>query len=213
MAGLTLGGGYGWLRRKYGLSCDHLVAAEVVTADGRVLTASEDSNSDLFWAIRGGGGNFGIVTSFTFSLVPVGPLVAFAATMYPVEEEADVMRGWRSYVEQAPNEVTSVIVSITFPANPEMPEAVHDRAVAIVGGVHSGDVEEGLEEMQPLRELGKRPVRHVRPDPVRRGAEPGSTRCSRATSSRRTGSRSTSTSSPTTRSTRSRPRPATGRRR
>ena len=154
VAGLTLGGGYGWLRRKYGLSCDHLVQAEVVTADGRVLTASEDSNADLFWAIRGGGGNFGIVTSFTFDLKPVGPLVAFAATMYPVEEVAEVMRGWRSYVEQAPNEVTSVIVTITFPANPEMPEAVHDRAVAIVGGVHSGGVEEGLEEMQPLRELG-----------------------------------------------------------
>ena len=80
--------------------------------------------------------------------------MAFAATMYPVEEVADVMRGWRSYVEQAPNEVTSVIVTITFPANPEMPEAVHDRAVAIVGGVHSGGVEEGVEEMQPLRELG-----------------------------------------------------------
>ena len=154
VAGLTLGGGYGWLRRKYGLSCDHLVQAEVVTADGRVLTASEDSNADLFWAIRGGGGNFGIVTSFTFDLKPVGPLVAFAATMYPVEEVAEVMRGWRSYVEQAPNEVTSVIVTITFPANPEMPEAVHDRAVAIVGGVHTGGVEEGLEEMQPLRELG-----------------------------------------------------------
>ncbi len=154
VAGLTLGGGYGWLRRKYGLSCDHLVQAEVVTADGRVLTASEDSNADLFWAIRGGGGNFGIVTSFTFDLKPVGPLVAFAATMYPVEEVAEVMRGWRSYVEQAPNEVTSVIVTITFPANPEMPEAVHDRPVAIVGGVHSGGVEEGLEEMQPLRELG-----------------------------------------------------------
>jgi hypothetical protein len=154
VAGLTLGGGYGWLRRKYGLSCDHVVAAEVVTADGRVLTASEDSNPDLFWAIRGGGGNFGIVTSFTFSLEPVGPVVGFAATMYPVEEEADVMRGWRSYVEQAPNEVTSVIVSITFPPNPEMPEAVHDRAVAIVGGVHTGDPAEGLEQMQPLRELG-----------------------------------------------------------
>jgi FAD/FMN-containing dehydrogenase len=154
VAGLTLGGGYGWLRRKYGLSCDHLVQAEVVTADGRVLTASEDSNADLFWAIRGGGGNFGIVTSFTFSLVPVGPLVAFAAVMYPVEEEAEVLRGWRAYAEQAPNDVTAVIVSITFPADPAMPEAVHDREVAIVGGVHAGDVEAGLEEMQPLRELG-----------------------------------------------------------
>ncbi|MBA3264608.1 MAG: FAD-binding oxidoreductase [Thermoleophilaceae bacterium] len=154
VAGLTLGGGYGWVRRKYGLSCDHVVEAQVVTADGRVLTASADSNPDLYWAIRGGGGNFGIVTSFTFDLQPLGPIVGFAAVMYPLEEVADVLRGWRSYVEQAPNEVTSVVVTITFPANPEMPEAVHDRPVAIVGGVYVGDAEEGLAEMQPLRELG-----------------------------------------------------------
>ena len=155
VAGLTLGGGYGWVRRKYGLSCDHLVEAQVVTADGQVLTASADSNPDLFWALRGGGGNFGIVTSFTFDLQPLGPIVGFAATMYPIEELADVMRGWRSYVEGAPNEVTSVIVTITFPANPELPEATHDRAMAIVGGVHTGaDAEAGLAAMQPLRELG-----------------------------------------------------------
>ena len=143
VAGLTLGGGYGWLRRKYGLSCDNLVEAEVVTADGEVRTASADSNPDLFWAIRGGGGNFGIVTSFTFKLHPLGPVVAFAATFYPLEEVGEVMRGWRDYVEQAPDEVTSVCVTITFPADPEMPEAVHDRPVAIVGGVYAGEVEEG----------------------------------------------------------------------
>jgi FAD/FMN-containing dehydrogenase len=154
VAGLTLGGGYGWLRRKYGLSCDNVVEAEVVCADGEVRVASADSNPDLFWGIRGGGGNFGIVTSFTFRLYPVGPEVAFAATFYPLEEVADVLRGWRAYVEQAPNEVTAVCVTITFPANPEMPEAVHDRPVAIVGGVYAGDVEEGMGVMQPLRELG-----------------------------------------------------------
>ena len=88
VAGLTLGGGYGWLRRKYGLSCDNLVAAQVVCADGQVRTASADSNPDLFWAIRGGGGNFGIVTSFTFRLHEVGPEVAFAATFYPLEDAA-----------------------------------------------------------------------------------------------------------------------------
>ena len=154
VAGLTLGGGYGWLRRKYGLACDGLIEAQVVCADGRVRTASADSNPDLFWAIRGGGGNFGIVTSFTFRLQELGPEVAFAAVMYPIEEVADVLRRWRDYVEQAPNEVTSVCVTVTFPANPEMPEAVHDRPVAIVGGVYAGDVEEGMREMQPLRELG-----------------------------------------------------------
>jgi FAD binding domain/Berberine and berberine like len=154
VAGLTLGGGYGWLRRKYGLACDSLVEAQVVCADGEVRTASAESNPDLFWALRGGGGNFGVVTSFTFDLKELGPDVAFVAVMYPIEETAEVLRKWREYVEQAPNDVTSVCVTITFPANPEMPEAVHDRPVAIVGGVYAGGVEEGLKEMQPLRELG-----------------------------------------------------------
>jgi FAD/FMN-containing dehydrogenase len=154
VAGLTLGGGYGWVRRKYGLSADSVVEAEVVTADGQVLKASADENPDLYWAIRGGGGNFGIVTSFTFELHPLGPEVAFSATFYPIEEYADVLRGFRAYVEGAPDEVTATCVSITFPANPEMPEAVHDRPVVIVGGVYVGDVEEGLKVTQPLRELG-----------------------------------------------------------
>jgi len=126
----------------------------VVTADGSVLTASEDENPDLYWAIRGGGGNFGIVTSFTFALHPVGPEVAFSATFYPIEEYAQVLHGWRDYVEQAPDEVTTVCVGITFPANPELPEAIHDRPVVIVGGVFVGDVEEGLKITAPLRELG-----------------------------------------------------------
>jgi len=154
VAGLTLGGGYGWLRRKHGLSCDNVIEAELVTADGEVLTASAEENPDLYWAIRGGGGNFGIVTSFTFALHPVGPEVAFSATFYPIEEYAQVLRGWREYLEGAPNEVTSVCVGITFPANPEMPEAVHDRPVVIVGGVYTGDVEEGLKATEPLRQLG-----------------------------------------------------------
>ncbi|MGH2966983.1 MAG: FAD-binding oxidoreductase [Solirubrobacterales bacterium] len=154
VAGLTLGGGYGWLRRKYGLSIDCLAEAQVVCADGIIRTASEDSNPDLYWAIRGGGGNFGVITSFTFELQPVGPEVAFSATFYPLEEYAEILRHWRSYVEEAPNEVTSVCVSITFPANPEMPEAVHDRPCVIVGGVHAGDVAEGMEATKPLRELG-----------------------------------------------------------
>jgi FAD/FMN-containing dehydrogenase len=137
VAGLTLGGGYGWVRRKYGLSSDHVVEAQVVCADGEVRTASADSNPDLYWAIRGGGGNFGIVTSFTFSLEPLGPTVAFAATFYPVEEAPEILRAWRDYCELAPNEVTSVCVTITFPANPEMPEAIHDRPCIIVGAVHT----------------------------------------------------------------------------
>jgi FAD/FMN-containing dehydrogenase len=154
VAGLTLGGGYGWVRRKYGLSVDALVEAQVVCADGQVRTASADSHPDLFWALRGGGGNFGVVTAFTFALQPAGPIVGFAATFYPLEEIGPILRGWREYVATAPDEVTSVVVTITFPANPELPEVVHDRPVAIVGGVYVGDPEEGLRVMAPLRELG-----------------------------------------------------------
>jgi FAD/FMN-containing dehydrogenase len=154
VAGLTLGGGYGWLRRKHGLSCDNVVSAQVVCADGVVRTASAEANPDLYWAIRGGGGNFGIVTSFTFRLHPLGPEVAFAATFYPVEEIGDVLRKWRAYVAEAPREVTSIVVALTFPADPEMPPETHDRPVAIVGGVYAGDVEEGMRVLQPLRELG-----------------------------------------------------------
>jgi FAD/FMN-containing dehydrogenase len=155
VAGLTLGGGYGWLRRALGLSCDSLLEAEVVCADGQVRIASADSNPDLFWALRGGGGNFGVVTSFTFALHDVPEVVAFAATMYPLEDLASVMRNWRPYTEQVPNAVTSFIATLTFPAVPDMPPAVHDRPVAIAAGVFCGDAAEGMEVMQPLRELGE----------------------------------------------------------
>jgi FAD/FMN-containing dehydrogenase len=154
VAGLTLGGGYGWLRRKYGLACDNLVEAEVVSPDGEVRRTSADSHSDLFWALRGGGGNFGVVTAFTYRLHPVGPEVAFAAAMYPLEEAAKVMRRWRDYVEDVPDEVTSICVTLTFPADPAMPEAIHDRPVLIIGGVYAGAADQGMQVMQPLRELG-----------------------------------------------------------
>jgi FAD/FMN-containing dehydrogenase len=154
VAGITLGGGYGWLRRKYGLACDGLVEAQVVCADGTLRLASADSNPDLYWAIRGGGGNFGVVTSFTFRLQELGPDVAFSATFYPIEEVAQVLRGWREYTESAPDEVTATCVTITFPASPEMPEALHDRKVVIVGAVYAGDVDEGMRATAPLRSLG-----------------------------------------------------------
>ncbi len=155
VAGLTLGGGYGWVRRAHGLSVDQLVEAQVVTADGSVVTTNENEHPDLFWAIRGGGGNFGVVTSFTFALHPLGPLVGFSATFYPAEEYAQVLRGWRDYAETAPDEVSSLVVTFTFPADPHMPPQLHDRKVAIVGAVHSGpDPEQGLAVTAPLRQLG-----------------------------------------------------------
>src|SRR5947209_1852105 len=109
VAGLTLGGGYGHLDTKYGLSCDNVVEAQVVCADGQVRTASAESHPDLYWAIRGGGGNFGIVTAFTFRLHPVGPIVPFAGVFYPLEDLPDVERGWRAYVTTAPEQLAAFI--------------------------------------------------------------------------------------------------------
>ena len=154
VAGLTLGGGQGWVRRKYGLTIDSLLSAQVVCADGVVRKASQTSEPDLFWAIRGGGGNFGIVTSFEFRLHPLGPIVGFAGVFYPVRDAAQVIRRWRDCVVKFPDEITSAAVSITLPAAPELPEPVHNQPCLLTGGVYVGDPEEGMKLMQPLRELG-----------------------------------------------------------
>jgi FAD/FMN-containing dehydrogenase len=153
VAGLTLGGGYGWLRRTYGLSCDNVVSYEVVTADGQVRNASADENPDLYWALRGGGGNFGIVTRFTFRLHPVGPIVAFGGVFYPSEDAETVLRGFREYAETAPDEVNAMAVAITMPEDPHLPPPVHNQKVIVVGAVYVGDPEEGMGVLQPLREL------------------------------------------------------------
>ncbi len=154
VAGLTLGGGEGWVRRKYGLSCDSVVAAQVVCADGVVRTASADINSDLYWAIRGGGGNFGVVTSFTFRLHPLDPTVGFAGVFYPVPQTAEVWRGFRDWAAHAPDEVTALCGCTTLPASEHTPPEIHDTPFVVVGGVYAGDADDGLAVMQPLRELG-----------------------------------------------------------
>jgi FAD binding domain/Berberine and berberine like len=153
VAGLTLGGGYGWLRRNHGLSCDNVIEARVVGADGEVRTASADVNRDLFWAIRGGGGNFGIVTSFAFRVHPVGPIVAFTGVFYRQADAADILRGYRDYFRDAPDEISPEAISITMPAAPTLPPAIHDQECLIVAAVHVGDVERGMEVMRPLREF------------------------------------------------------------
>lgn len=154
VAGLTLGGGYGWLRRKYGLACDNVVSAPVVCADGRRRTASAGEDPDLLWGIRGGGGNFGIVTTFTFRLHAVGPVLAFAGVFYPIADTAELLREFREYFEGAPDEVTPEVIAITMPADPHLPPAVHDQQTLIVAAVHCGSSDEGMRAIQPLRELG-----------------------------------------------------------
>ena len=129
LAGLTLGGGEGWVRRKHGLSVDNLLSAQVVCADGQVRTASADSNPDLFWAIRGGGGNFGVVTSFTFQCHPVGPMVAFAGVFHPVEDAENVYRKFRDWASTAPDEISAMIGCTTLPTSEHIPPEIHEHAV------------------------------------------------------------------------------------
>ncbi len=155
IAGMTLGGGMGWLRRKLGLSCDNLIAADVVTADGRVLRASEKEKPDLLWALRGGGGNFGVVTSFEYQLHQVGPRVMFAAVMYPVELAGTLLPAWRDFMARAPDAVSAEALFWTIPAAEAFPEPAHGRDVLVIAALYSDDWREGEKVLQPLRELAE----------------------------------------------------------
>jgi FAD/FMN-containing dehydrogenase len=151
VAGLTLGGGFGWLTRRYGLSADSLRSVDIVTADGKLHTASQTENTDLFWAIRGGGGNFGIVTSFEYELYPIGPEVMLTATFYPAEMAASGMRYFRDFMREAPDELFGLAVLWSMPEGPDFPSDRAGEPVLVFVGVYSGDVEEGKRVMEPLR--------------------------------------------------------------
>src|SRR5215217_3665023 len=154
IAGLTLNGGLGWLRRKHGLSSDNLVSADVVTADGRFLTASETENRDLFWGIRGGGGNFGIVTSFEYRLYPVGPEVMVCFVLYPGERAKEVLGFCDEYVAQAPEEASPLAFLGRVPEVELFPEEWHGKPYAAMLALYAGELEEGARVLQPLRDLG-----------------------------------------------------------
>jgi FAD/FMN-containing dehydrogenase len=153
VGGLTLHGGFGWLRRKHGYSIDNLLSVEIVTADGQIRTASETEHADLFWAVRGAGSNFGVVTAFTFRLHAVGPLVAFAAPFYALEDAERVLPAWRDFMATAPEEVSSNALCWGVPAVEAFPAELHDRAVLILAAMHAGDAAAGERALQPLREL------------------------------------------------------------
>jgi FAD/FMN-containing dehydrogenase len=153
VAGLTLGGGVGWLSRKYGPTCDNLRAADVVTADGRLVHASEAENEDLFWALRGGGGSFGVVTTFEFDLHPVAEVFA-GSLVHPHDRAEALARRYESFLADAPREVRLLFGSMVLPAAPYFPEAVHDTRVAICIACYAGDPAEGREVLEPLLAFG-----------------------------------------------------------
>jgi FAD/FMN-containing dehydrogenase len=154
IAGFTLGGGIGWLMRKHGLTCDNLVSADVVTADGRLVHASADENAELFWGLRGGGGNFGVATSFEYRLHPVGPTVLAGAMFYPGERAAEILRFYREWTRDAPDELTTLVSLATAPPAPFLPEEWHGRRVVVIPALYAGPVQDGERAIRALRELG-----------------------------------------------------------
>lgn len=161
IAGLTLGGGFGWLSRKYGMTIDNLVSANVVTADGRQLLANEIENEDLFWALRGGGGNFGIVTQFEFQLHPVGPEVLNGLIVFPFDQAKSIITQFAKFTESAPEELSVWMVSRKAPPLPFLPESVHGKEVVVLAICYAGDPSEGEKLIAPLRDFGDAHGEHV----------------------------------------------------
>jgi len=155
VAGLTLGGGIGWLHRKYGLACDALRTAEVVTARGDIVRCSASEREDLFWALRGGGGNFGVVVSFEFEAYPLGPTVWSGLVVHPIDAAAEVLPRWQDWTSTVPDEITSRAMFWSLPAVPEFPPAVHNRDVFITAALYAGDPDEGRRACRELAELGR----------------------------------------------------------
>ncbi len=153
VAGLTLGGGSGWTERAWGLSCDNLVSVDLVTADGREVTASEDEHPDLFWALHGGGGNFGVATSFVFNLHELGPLVTAGLMLWPGDAASDVARQYRDLAADAPDELGTALVFLTGPPEEFVPAHLQGTTLLGIAGLWVGDVDAGAEAMQPFKDL------------------------------------------------------------
>jgi len=161
IAGLTLGGGFGWLSRKYGLTVDNLESAEVVTAAGEVVRASATERPDLFWALRGGGGNFGVVTRFEFRLHPVGPDVLSGLIVYPISEAKSVLQQYREFMARAPEELNVWTVLRKAPPLPFLPERFHGQEMIALALIYAGDPKEGQALVEPLRKFGTPLGEHV----------------------------------------------------
>jgi FAD/FMN-containing dehydrogenase len=165
ISGLTLGGGFGWTTRKFGLTLDNLHSADVVTAKGELVRASVAENPDLFWALRGGGGNFGIVTAFDFQLHKFGPQVLSGLVVHPFADVENVMREYRAALEKAPDELTCWVVMRQAPPLPFLPAEWHGKEVVVLAMCYGGDLKEGEKAMARLRGIGKPIVDVVGPNP------------------------------------------------
>jgi FAD/FMN-containing dehydrogenase len=154
IAGLTVGGGFGYLTRRHGWTCDTVLSMEVITAEGKVVRASADENAELFWALRGGSGNFGIVTSFEYKLFPVGPEILGGAVVWRAEDAKDVLAFYRDFTASAPRETTCVAVLRIAPPAPWLPKEIHGKPIVAVFVCHSGDIEQGETVLAPLRAFG-----------------------------------------------------------
>jgi FAD/FMN-containing dehydrogenase len=161
IAGLTLGGGFGWLSRKYGMTVDNLESAEVVTAAGQVVRASATEHPDLFWALRGGGGNFGVVTRFEFRLHPVGPGVLSGLIVYPTTDAKSVLQQYRDFAANAPDELSVWTVLRKAPPLPFLPERVHGKEMIALALIYAGDPKQGEPLIEPLRKFGTPWGEHV----------------------------------------------------
>jgi FAD/FMN-containing dehydrogenase len=161
VAGLTLGGGFGWLSRKHGMTVDNLESAEVVTASGQVVRASATEHADLFWALRGGGGNFGVVTRFEFRLHPVGPDVLAGLIVYPLSEANSVLRQYREFAARAPESLSVWAVMRPAPPLPFLPESAHGKGILALALMYAGDPEQGEPLIEPLRRFGVPLGEHV----------------------------------------------------
>jgi FAD/FMN-containing dehydrogenase len=165
VAGLTLGGGIGWLHRKHGLTVDQLLSVDLVTAEGERVRASETENPELFWGLRGGGGNFGIATEFDFRLHPVGPTVLAGPIYWPLDEAPALLRFYREWIAEAPDELTTIVTQRRAPAAEIVPSELHGKLVVAVTCCYAGAVEEAEEVLRPLKAFGSPVLDRCEPKP------------------------------------------------
>jgi hypothetical protein len=165
LAGLTLGGGIGWLMRKHGLTIDRLMEVELITAEGELVRASEDENSDLFWGVRGGGGNFGIVTEFEFRLAQVDPILLAGPILWPIEDSPRLLRFYRNWIAEAPDDLMTIVVHRRAPPLPFVPPELHGELVVGVVCCYAGPVEDGERVVRPLRRFASPVLDLLEPKP------------------------------------------------